>query len=43
MKDYACYHAVCQYSADGCSGCKYEVDCYDHFLKYMATSKETSK
>ena len=38
MKDYECYHAVCQYSSDGCSGCKHEMDCYNHFLKYMTTN-----
>lgn len=39
MREYECYHAVCQYSADGCSGCKYEMDCYNHFLNYMKKSK----
>ena len=38
MKDYECYHAVCQYSSDGCGGCKHEMDCYSHFLKHMTTS-----
>lgn len=40
MKDYECYHAVCQYSSDECSGCKYEMDCYNHFLNYMLKGEE---
>lgn len=32
MEHYECYHAVCQYSDDACDGCKYEMDCYNHFL-----------
>ena len=39
MKDYECYHAVCQYSSDGCNGCKHEMDCYNHFLNYMLRGK----
>lgn len=35
MKDFECYHVVCQYSSDACSGCKYEMDCYNYFLNYM--------
>ena len=34
--EYECYHAVGQYSADGCDGCKYEMDCYKYFLKYVS-------
>ena len=33
--DYPCYHSAIQYSADACDGCKYEMDCYNHFLKWM--------
>ena len=40
MKDYECYHAVCQYSSDGCSGCKYEMDCYNRFLNYMLKGRK---
>lgn len=35
MRGYECYHAVCQYSADACSGCEHEMDCYHHFLKHI--------
>ena len=30
-----CYHAICQYSADGCSKCEYSGDCHLHFLTHM--------
>ena len=30
-----CYHAVCMWSADGCCNCKYDMDCYEHWLEYM--------
>lgn len=40
MRDYECYHSVCQYSADGCSRCKYEMDCYNHFLNHMMKKKD---
>lgn len=42
-REYPCYHSAIQYSADGCDGCEYEMDCYNHFLKYMMTRKETSR
>ena len=35
-----CYHAVCMCSADACSGCEYDMDCYRHWLEYMMKSKE---
>ncbi len=40
MRDYECYHSVCQYSADECSRCKYEMDCYNHFLNHMMKKKD---
>ena len=40
MRDYECYHVICQYSSDKCSGCKHEMDCYNHFLNYMLRGKE---
>ena len=43
MKDYECYHAICQYSSDGCSGCKHEMDCYNHFLNHMLRGKIMDK
>lgn len=43
MKDYECYHAVCQYSADACSGCEHEMDCYHHFLKHMLRGRRMNK
>ena len=30
-----CYHAICQYSSDGCSKCEYSGDCHLHFLTHM--------
>ena len=39
-REYSCYHAPVQYSADGCDRCKYEMDCYKHFLNYMTRKKE---
>ena len=30
-----CYHAVCMYSCDACSNCKYDLDCHDNWLEYM--------
>ena len=30
-----CYHAIRQYSADGCSKCEYLGDCHLHFLTHM--------
>lgn len=26
-----CYHAPCQWSADACAGCPYDMDCYERF------------
>lgn len=31
-----CCHAPCQYSADACSGCPHDMDCYQNWLAYMA-------
>ena len=30
-----CYHAVCMYSSDACSNCKYDLDCHNKWLEYM--------
>jgi hypothetical protein len=30
-----CYHAVCMWSADSCSKCKYDMDCYHKWLEHM--------
>ena len=43
MKYYECYHSVWQYSSDGCNGCKYEMDCYNHFLSYMLKEDKNDK
>lgn len=43
MRDYECYHAVCQYSADACNGCEHEMDCYHHFLKHMLRGKKMNR
>ena len=34
-----CYHVVCQWSADGCYTCEYDMHCYEHFLEYIRRSK----
>ena len=33
-----CYHAVCMYSCDACSSCKYDMDCYQKFMDYLLKS-----
>lgn len=35
-----CYMKPLQYSADACSGCKFEMTCYEVFLKYMMQNKQ---
>lgn len=42
-REYPCYHSVNQYSADGCGGCEYEMDCYNHFLNYMELYREKKR
>lgn len=42
VRDWECHHVASQWSADACDGCKYEMDCYRHFLKCM-TIKEVTK
>lgn len=43
MRDYECYHAVCQWSADACCRCKYDMDCYRHFLEHMLRGKDNEQ
>ena len=43
MKLYECYHAICQYSADACNRCEYEMDCYKHFLSHMMRDQNKNK
>lgn len=35
-----CYHVACMYSSDGCCNCKYEFECYEHFLNYMRKERK---
>ena len=36
----SCYKAPCQWSADACCTCQYDMECYRKFLDYMMKGKE---
>ena len=43
MNKPICYKAPCQWSADSCCKCQYDMECYKKFLEFMMKNKGDKK